>query len=633
MAGVVRWIRGLYRELRRRQVIRVAVVYATTAFVILQLGEILVEPFGLGDWALRLVLFLLVLGFPLSIGLAWVYNVTAEGVVREVGEELAGDEAVPAGTHEESPLTSNGLIVGLLILVVGLLVYPRVFSSGEPSSAGEPAGADPAQVDDRSIAVLPFENMGGEESAQFTKGVHDDLLTRLSNVSALKVISRTSVEKYRDTGLSLPAIADSLGAKWVVEGGVQEAGGQIRVNAQLIDPETDVHRWANSYQRTFSAADLFAIQGEIAQEIAGALKAELTAGEQDRLTGAPTEDLSAYRLYVRGRHSLARRRFGDDNHVVRAATLFRRAIEKDPSFALAWAGLADARARELPDSLNLPDVSQKEAARRALELDPDLAEAHAAMGHAYLREGNGPAAAGELKRAIELKPSYWEAHHLLGVFHLKTGRVHEALDHLQLAVELNPQHAKARHGLYDAYLAAGQAKKSLKEARKQQRLGLEKTSAVAGEVRALFGLGQLEDARRLAEEQVAELGVETGWGGWFRAYLVDIHAAGGDTTQAQRYLRQLQDAEVWPARLAHAYAALGKTDRALDTYQRLTDEGWRAFGSSVEFRYGIMYDLEPLREDPRYEELIRKANRAWGLNPDGTIPAESPAPTEPQADA
>jgi serine/threonine protein kinase/tetratricopeptide (TPR) repeat protein len=476
---------------------------------------------------------------------------------------------------------------------------------------------------DRSIAVLPFTNLSGTDDIKpITKGLHVDLLTRLSNIADLQIKSRNSVTDFRGTDLSLPVIADSLGARWIVEGGIQEAGGQIQVSAQLIDPQGDIHVWADNYRRKLTAENLFAIQEDIAGEIANALQAELTTGEKERVMGAPTENLGAYRLYVQGRRELAHRRFGDDKHIVQAAELFQSAIEQDSSFALAWAGLADALGGELPDSLSLPNVTQKEAALRALELDPDLAEAHAAMGNVHLLEMDGRAAVQQLRRALELKPSYWEAHHLLGVFHLITGRVKEALDHLEIAVELNPRHAMARHGLYDAYLASGQANKSLEEARKQRRLGLEETSAVGGEIRALFGLRQLDEARRIAEKQISKPDVAPVWKGWFRAYLVSINSAAGDTALARKYLAQLQEQED-PAKLAQAYASLGKTDLALEAYQRLSDNDWGRFGPSIEFRYGIMYELEPLRQDTRYEELIQKANQAWNLNPDGSIPKEN----------
>jgi TolB-like protein len=632
MKRLVAQIQALVRELRRRQVIRVAVVYATTAFVILQIGEILVDPFGLGGWALRLVLFLLVLGFPLAIGLAWVYNVTEEGVVREIGDETAGEEAAAQG----SPFTSNGLIVGLLIIAIGLLLYPRVFLSGEETAEQvSTAAPDTAQVDERSIAVLPFTNLSGdEETRPVARGLHDDLLTRLSNVGDLQVISRTSVEHYRDTDLTLPAIADSLGVRWIVEGGVQQSGGQIQVNAQLIDPRSDVHRWAESYQRELSAEDLFAIQGEIAQEIAGALEAKLTAGEQDRLTGAPTRNLDAYRLYVQGRRELAQRRFYHNEHLERAAQHFQRAIEQDSSFALAWAGLADAasaRIRDVPDTSVIRTIDQEAAARRALKLDPDLAEAHASMGHVHYVSQNAPAALRELKRALELKPSYWEAHQMLGWVYFILDRPGQALEHFQLAVDLNPEHARARHGLYDAYIFTGQFRKALREARRQKQMGLEEENAAAGQVRALMQLGRLEEARRLAEKQIETLGPETVWGGWFRVYLVYILAEQGDTTGAERYLEQVRQAEVSSTHMASAYLGLGDAEKALGAVQQIEWSKFDALRSQIDmFLLRYLGEKYPsIRQDPRYQETFRWANRAWGLNPDGSLPENIDVSTGP----
>jgi TolB-like protein/Tfp pilus assembly protein PilF len=519
----------------------------------------------------------------------------------------------------------TGLFAGILGVLAIILLAGWWFmgnNSIEDKTEALTTGSE-TEITDRSIAVLPFNNLSGtDEITSITRGIHDDLLTRLSNIGDLRVTSRTSVAHYRDTDLALPIIADSLGVRWIMVGGVQQGGDQIQVNAQLIDPQTDANVWADSYRRELTAENLFAIQEDITGEIAEALRAELSESEEERIANSPTRNLEAYQLYIQGRRELARRVYPLDEHALRAIELFRNAIEQDSSFALAWTGLADANIDELPDSLKLPNVNQKKAAQRALELDPNLAEAHAAMGHVHLREMNGPAAVQQLKRALELKPSYWEAHHLLGVFYLKTGRVKEALDHLELAVELNPQHARARHGLYDAYLASGQAKKSLNEARKQQRLGLEETSAIGGAVRALFGLGQLDEARRLAEEQISDPDVPEGWKDWFRAYLVSINSKAGHTDQSQKYLSQLQEEGEDPAQLGQAYAALGKTDLALKAYQQLSDEGWGRLGPSIEFRYGILYDLGPLSQDPRYEELIQKANRAWGLNPDGSIPED-----------
>jgi TolB-like protein len=392
-------IQTLIRELRRRQVIRVAVAYATTAFVILQLAEILVDPFGLGPWALRLITLVLILGFPLAVGLAWVYNLTEGGVVQ-------ADEADLETATDRSALPSDGLIVGLLVVAIGLLLYPRLFSSEEGSGQGPTASVDTAQVEERSIAVLPFDPLSaGEKSKTFARGIHDDLLTRLANISALRVISRTAVQRYGDMDLTTREIADSLGVRWVMEGGVQVLGDQIQVNAQLIDPRSEAHRWAEDYRRDLTTEDLFAIQGEITGEIADALQAKLTAEEQERVAGAPTQNLQAYRQYVKGRSQLDTR---TAEGIRQAIEYFRQALRQDSSFALAWSGLADAQ--ELyksyaTDTLHLSVPAPSEAARRALRFGPNLAEAHASRALVYLRQQNGPAGLRHLKRAVDLKPS------------------------------------------------------------------------------------------------------------------------------------------------------------------------------------------------------------------------------------
>lgn len=517
-----------------------------------------------------------------------------------------------------------GFLIGATTLIV-LLIFAGWWFMEDSSS---PIDSN-TKITERSVAVLPFSRQGGDEKSNIiTSGLHNDLLTRLSNVGDLEVTSLASVEKYRNRELSPPAIADSLGVRWIVDGRVQEAGGQVQVYAQLIDPETDVNKWADSYRRELTAEKLFSIQSEIAKEITGALQAELTEDEQKRIGGAPTGNLDAYKLYVKGRKRLAEINFSNIEPAVEALHLFHQAVEKDSSFALGWAGLADAamyyHPSYWPDTAQAPKVSQQEAAQNALELAPELAEAHTSMGIVHLKNGNGPQAVRRLQKAIELKPSYWEAHHRLGVFYLKTGRVEQAIEHLTLAVELNPQHAKARHGLYDAYLAAGKAKKSLKEARRQQQLGLEELSAIAGEVRALKNLGKYEQAARITRNEMQPLRPETDWGGWSGAYMVSILAADGDTTSARKYLDELRTAEVFPAMLGQAYASLGQVDSAFHAYEQLSEEEWRSFGPSVEFRYGIMYDLAPLQADPRYDKLIRKANQAWNLNSDGSIPKREP---------
>ena len=634
MDRLIAWVRCFVRELRRRRVIRVAVVYGTTAFVVLQLAGILADPLGLGNWAIRLVTFLLTLGFPLAVGLAWVYNLTEEGVVR------AGGEAEGALGPGGKPLTSNWLIVGLLAVAIGLLLYPRVFSSGgNPSGQASRQGtpADTAQVKERSIAVLPFSNLSGQkETRPLTRGLHDDLLTRLSNVSDLTVISRTSVERYRDTDLPLPAIADSLGVRWIVEGGVQKAGGRIQVNAQLISPRTDAHRWAESYERDLSAKNLFAIQGEIAGEIAEALKATLTPGEQKRLAGAPTENLKAYRLYVKGRSALNTR---SPEGVASAVKYFQRAVQADSSYALAWSGLADA-ARLFPgygpDSLDAPDISSEEAARRALKLDPELAEAHSSMGYVYLDQERGPSALRHLRRAVELKPSYAQAHHWLGLLYLSLGRVEAARKHTSLAVELNAQHFAARGVRVFVALAEGDVSEARTHQQRVKRVR-ESASTKFTEGLVLYHERRWDDLERVSERLLSS-GSEY-IRNQARFYLARIAATRRDTSRVRQILEKIREKmpEEVPGLsgfvrvlLGLVHAVLGEEDAAFSVWNKV--ESWPR---PYVFRYYFSDVLAPLRRDPRYEKLIHEINEYWGLNPDGSIPDSVGVslPSNPEADA
>jgi tetratricopeptide (TPR) repeat protein len=405
-------------------------------------------------------------------------------------------------------------------------------------------------------------------------------LTRLANVSDLQVISRTSVERYRDSDLSLPAIADSLGVQWIVEGGVSQIEDQVRINAQLIDPQSDSHIWADTYQRALTANDLFAIQGEIAREIADALQSQLSPEEQQRIAGAPTKNLEAYRLYVQGRQTLDQAT--SKEKLVRAAQYFGRALHNDTTYALAWAGLADVIGYGLnqisrPDTLQIPMVSQMEAAQQALELDSNLAEAHSALGHANFQQHNAPAALRSFQRALELKPSYAEAHSWLASVYNILDRPEQALEHLKLAEQLKPQHAYARHRLFDTYNRLGQHKKALEEVRKQQGIN-PYPGAKWAEARSLFQLGRYEEAIAIAEERLAK--TEDKFERFImRIYLVRYEAAAGDTAQARAHMNEFkqitftpEERSRWSFFLAGPYLVFENQDAVIEALQDRSDE-------------------------------------------------------------
>jgi len=315
---------------------------------------------------------------------------------------------------------------------------------------------------DQSIAVLPFDNRSNrEEDEFFTDGIHDDLLTTIAKIGSIKVISRTSVMEYKDTIKKLPQIARELGVAHILEGGIQRSGTQVRVNVQLIDAATDEHLWAEIYDRELTAENLFAVQSEITKKIAEALQAELSTGEQRRIDARPTDNLQAYEAYMRGRQLLATR---NATKVILASEEFIKATEIDPSFALAWVGVADSLSisiwlRNAGAEDQLPII--EDAVKNALVIDNDLGEAYASRGQNHVRSGQYDKAEEAYQKAIELSPNYATAYQwysLLIVGQLIKSdplRMEEAIDLMQKAAKLDPRSAIISNELGWIYEAKG----------------------------------------------------------------------------------------------------------------------------------------------------------------------------------
>jgi serine/threonine protein kinase/tetratricopeptide (TPR) repeat protein len=493
---------------------------------------------------------------------------------------------------------------------------------GSSTSPGVP-GADEESVD-RSIAVLPFETLGTQETTAFTDGIHGDLLTRLSNVGGLQVISRTSVRTYRNTDKALRRIARELGVKWMVEGEVQEVEEQVQVNARVVNARTDRQVWARDYRRVLTAENLFEIQSEITEAISQSLEMELTSAEKERVERRPTENLDAYRLYARGREHLDQR---TEDGIRRAFECFQRAIEEDSNYALAWAGLTDALSLFEFYGFALPDdaPAPMEAARRAVDLGPPLGEAHAALGilHAVRREGI--AALRELERALELAPSYAESHVWMGWLHLYLDRPETGLPFAERAVDLDPLAPAYRVYLAENYLANGRADAALREARRAREIQPEYGLTHYMEGVVLHHQGRLDDAISALQRclsRVPPRGTPTH--AEVRAALAVTRAASGDRQKARERGEQIDRAEA-PFSKGLVHAALGAPERAFECFEEIRD--WGSF-TTEHARYFFPEVLGPLREDPRYDELLRTVNEYWGLYPDGRLP-EDPLTTDP----
>src|SRR5438552_5540555 len=347
---------GFLEEVKRRKVYRVAVAYVIAAGGIIQLASAALPAWELPNWALRLVILLLLLGFPIALVLAWAYDITAQGI--QATPTIAGPRS-----HRRRNiilLLASGVIISA---AAGFFLLPQVS----------------ARKIDKSIAVLPFENLSAEkDNAYFADGVQDDVLTNLPKIGDLKVISRTSVMPYRGKTQNLREIGKTLGVSTILEGSVRRSGNRVRVNVQLIDATTDEHLWASDYDRDLT--DVFAIQTDLAQKIANELQAKLSPVEKSRMERRPTENGEAYLAFVQA-HNL-QNAVEDLGKLKQSEQLYARAVELDPKFALAVARYSQLESWIVHTFERTTERREKARAlaQRALQLQPDLPEAHLAMG-------------------------------------------------------------------------------------------------------------------------------------------------------------------------------------------------------------------------------------------------------------
>jgi len=407
---------SILRELKRRNVFRVGVAYLAGAWLLIEVTETLFPIYGFSDAAIRLVIALLVIGFPIILIFSWVYELTAEGFKLE--KDI--DRSVTDARHPSKNL--DRVIIVLLALALGYFAFDKFVLSPERdmkiAEQSRQAGAEQAMEkarlgiwNEKSIAVLPFINRSQlQEDKWFTDGMHDELLTRLSRIGSLKVISRTSVMIYRDSKKKIPEIAQELGVAHILEGGVQRAGNSVRINVQLINAHTDEHLWGEIFDRELTAENLFAIQSEISTKIAEALNAELSPQEKSRVYDLPTDSLEAYNHYMHGRQLMATDRTEELKQALRA---FEQAVDIDPDFALAWVGIADSNLSLRWSGSDYSSESfeiRKRAVEKALALDDQLGEAYVSLSVIYFETGKHQEAEAACNKSIELSPNYSQAY-------------------------------------------------------------------------------------------------------------------------------------------------------------------------------------------------------------------------------
>jgi TolB-like protein len=419
---------NFFAELKRRNVYKVAVAYAIVGWLLIQVATQVFPFLEIPNWVVRLVIALVVIGFPVALVIAWAFEATPEGIKRT---EVADAMATATPGHKKHAWT--------YIAVIGAAVSIGLFFMGR-YTAGSKSAVVLNDVSNKSIAVLPFENLSSDkENAYFAEGIQDEILTRLSKIAALKVISRTSTQKYKSAPDNLREIGQQLGVANLLEGSVQKAGNAVHINVQLIKAATDGHVWAESYDRELQ--NIFGVESEVAGKIADALDAKLSSAEEKAVAVRPTNNVAAYDAYLHGR-SIEATRF-DIPGEQQVASDYARAVQLDPTFALAWARLAIVRSffyfNTIDRETNSPAVI-KEAADRAIALQPELGEAWLAQGvYRYQVLSDFPGALQAYAEAGKLVPNSAEVFGQMAFVERRMGRWDAAVSHFRKAILLDPR--------------------------------------------------------------------------------------------------------------------------------------------------------------------------------------------------
>ncbi len=579
-----------FSELKRRNVYKVAIAYAVVAWLLMQIATQVFPFLEIPNWAIRLVIMLIVIGFPIALIIAWAFELTPVGLKRtEFADEL--------------PKKSARSRAWIYVVVIAGAISVSLFFFGRYTAPNKQGG--PAELPGKSLAVLPFTNLSGNpENAYFAAGIQDEIVTRLAKITELRVISCTSTKRFKSAPDDLPAIATELGVANILEGSVQRAADEVRVNVQLIKAESDAHLWADTFDRKLT--DIFKIETEIAKTVAETLQAKLSGSEQHAIAARPTENTEAYELYLKGRFFWDKR---TGENLKKSIDYFNQAIAADPNYALAYVGLADCYLL-LEDYVGIPasETYQKAQAfaQRALQLDSSLAEAHTSLAYVYSNLWLWEQAEEEFKRAIKLNPNYSTAHHWYSLYLLDLGRNDEAMAEIKRAHELDPLSLIIGTTLNYAYFAEGDVDSSIAQCKRV--IDLDPNFPRAHEY---LGLAYLTQGRY--SEAIVELQKAVELSGRDRRPLRDLgygYAVSGKRAEALTVLKEIEgNYEKHKAigqDCAAVYAGLGEKDQAFAWLEK-----------DFQVRSGLLAwsrwtpPFDSLRSDPRFADLLRR----MGLKP------------------
>ena len=393
-----------FNELKRRNVYKVALTYAIVAWLIVQIGSVVFETINAPQWVMQVLLFFVIIGFPIALILAWAFEMSPKGMIRT--SSLAAKEN-SYSSKKKKPLTGNIFIGALALIIIGQFAYNR-FANKEALKI--------INVD-KSIAVLPFDDLSSEGDTEwFCDGVTEDILTYLSKMGGLTVISRTSTEQYKLTDKTIPEIAQELGVSFVVEGSVRKQGNRVLITAQLINKH-DRNIWTGKYNEPLD--DVFEIQQDVSRRIVQQLKIKINPSEEKALTSSGTNNIEAYQIFLKGR-SIADTRTKEN--LEKSIDLYQRAIDLDPNYAEAYAEMANSYFLMVDRRfLNFDEVKFKmnDLIKRALEIDPNTVRAYTVGGNLYVMEREWKNAKKNFEKAIMLNPNDATAHHHFAMYYYR----------------------------------------------------------------------------------------------------------------------------------------------------------------------------------------------------------------------
>ncbi len=592
---------SLFQELKRRNVFKVAIAYIVVSWLVAQVLQLVFESFGTPDWVMKTVLVLMAMGLLFALFFAWAFELTPEGLKRE--SEVDRSQSIAPQTGKKL----NYTIFFVMALAIAYFAYDNFMLRQSPGPLPEKSVAQTAEEGpagkalgetDKSVAVLPFVDMSPEKDQEyFTDGLTENLLNALAQLRELKVAGRTSSFAFKNRNEDLRSIGEQLGVAHLLEGSVQKSGERVRITAQLINAGDGYHLWSETYDRTLE--DIFAVQDEIADEVARAMQVALLGKEKVAEPSASSKDAAAaYNDYLKGLYELNQQNMESNE---RAVVYFRRAIEEDPNLALAWAGLAmslDYITGFGDGDFKAGFEEARASAMRALEINPDLPEGYLALaGIQQALDWDWEAAEASLNRALALRPGDAEIRGELARLKDSRGKTEEAFSEYQLVVQQDPLDLRAQLALASAYARRGrydEAGKILDEVQ-QKDPSRPVLQWYKGTLNLRQGLYQ-----SALEEYSTEIFDFLKFTGQAISY---HHLQQKDESVAALQTLISTTGESASYQIAMVYAQWGDADNAMTWLERgyaIRDPGLQYMNQAFQF--------DPIRDDPRFQAFLQKMN-------------------------